>query len=183
MNLEGRIDIRLQRRGDAPATVAIHSTRPQLAQRLMAGRTPEEAAHLAGLVFSLCGKAQRVAAEAACAAAAGRLPDAAGSREQDAAVLLELAQEHAWLKTYGRADLDPSLVPYNGRVKEYRVELSDDDSAWREVARGAFDASPDEKEVRFEKPASARYLRFVAVSAQQGEPNAALAEIRAIEAP
>jgi len=96
MNLEGRIDIRLQRRGDAPATVAIHSTRPQLAQKLMAGRTPEEAAHLAGLVFSLCGKAQRVAAEAACAAAAGHLPDAASSRERDVAVLLELAQEHAW---------------------------------------------------------------------------------------
>jgi len=96
MNLEGRIDIRLERRGDAPAKVAIHSTRPQLAQRLMAGRTPEEAAHLAGLIFSLCGKAQRVAAEAAGEAARGHVPDAAVSRARDSAVLLELAQEHAW---------------------------------------------------------------------------------------
>lgn len=96
MNLEGRIDIYLERHDDAPATVTIHSTRPQLAQKLLAGRTPEEAAHLAGLVFSLCGKAQRVAAEAACEAAQGQVPDAAASRARKTAVLLELAQEHAW---------------------------------------------------------------------------------------
>lgn len=96
MNLEGRIDIHLQRHGDAPATVAIHSTRPQLAQKLLAGRTPEEAAHLAGLIFSLCGKAQRVACEAACEAARGVFPDAATSSARATAVLLELAQEHAW---------------------------------------------------------------------------------------
>jgi len=96
MNLEGRIDIHLQRHGDAPATVSIHSTRPQLAQKLLAGRTPEEAAHLAGLIFSLCGKAQQVAAEAACEAAQGQIPDAAASRARETAVLLELAQEHAW---------------------------------------------------------------------------------------
>lgn len=96
MNLEGRIDIRLRRRGDAPIAVSIHSTRPQLAQKLLAGRTPEVAAHLAGLIFSLCGKAQRVAAQAACAAAEGRMPEALASRDRDTAVLLELAQEHAW---------------------------------------------------------------------------------------
>jgi hypothetical protein len=96
MNLEGRIDIRLERHADAPNTVSIHSTRPQLAQKLLAGRTPGEAAHLAGLIFSLCGKAQRVAAEAACEAAQGVLPDVATSRQRESAILLELAQEHAW---------------------------------------------------------------------------------------
>lgn len=96
MNLEGRIDIRLERRVDASVGVSIHSTRPQLAQKLLAGRTPEEAANLAGLIFSLCGKAQRVAAQAACEAAQGRLSDAATQRDRDSAVLLELAQEHAW---------------------------------------------------------------------------------------
>ncbi len=30
-----------------------------------------------------------------------------------------LAEEHAWLKTYGHADLSRRLVPYNGRVKQY----------------------------------------------------------------
>ncbi|MCS7305828.1 MAG: discoidin domain-containing protein, partial [Thermoguttaceae bacterium] len=37
-----------------------------------------------------------------------------------------LSEEHAWLKTFGRADLDPSLVPYNGRVKEYPRHVGDD---------------------------------------------------------
>jgi hypothetical protein len=96
MNLEGRIDIRLERHADAPNTVSIHSTRPQLAQKLLAGRTPDEVAHLAGLIFSLCGKAQRVAAEAACEAAQGALPDVATNRQRESAILMELAQEHAW---------------------------------------------------------------------------------------
>jgi uptake hydrogenase large subunit len=96
MNLEGRIDIALQPRGGAPAKVHIHSTRPQLAQKLLAGRTPEEVVHLVGLIFSLCGKAQRVAAEVACTAALGAQPDAAAGQARNADVLLELAQEHAW---------------------------------------------------------------------------------------
>ncbi|MHC4180352.1 MAG: hypothetical protein ACYSWU_22850, partial [Planctomycetota bacterium] len=37
-----------------------------------------------------------------------------------------LGEEHAWLKTYGRADLSPRLVPYNGRVKEYPRHVGDD---------------------------------------------------------
>ena len=123
MNLEGRIDISLQPRGDAPATVTIQSTRPQLAQKLLAGRAPDEVAHLVGLIFSLCGKAQRVAAEVACAAAQGSwsraekrsafrhdpahaaegatlfrptVTDGSLGDDREAAVLLELAQEHAW---------------------------------------------------------------------------------------
>jgi hypothetical protein len=96
MNLEGRIDVCLSRQGAAPVSVSIQSSRPQLAQKLLAGRTPEEAAHLAGLIFSLCGKAQRIAAQAACEAAQGMQPDALARREREAAVLLELAQEHAW---------------------------------------------------------------------------------------
>jgi hypothetical protein len=79
-----------------------------------------------------------------------------------------LAEEHAWLKTHGRADLSPRLVPYNGRVKEYPHHVGDDrlplpllssrpkfdgsldDACWREASRGAvrvaspydFDAGP-----------------------------------------
>jgi hypothetical protein len=65
-----------------------------------------------------------------------------------------LGEEHAWLKTFGRADLDPNLVPYNGRVKEYPRHVGDDvlplppistrprldgdldDAAWDECSRG-----------------------------------------------
>ena len=37
-----------------------------------------------------------------------------------------LGEQHAWLKTYGRADLSPRLVPYNGRVKEYPRHVGSD---------------------------------------------------------
>ncbi|MDQ1257920.1 MAG: type protein, partial [Candidatus Hydrogenedentes bacterium] len=37
-----------------------------------------------------------------------------------------LGEEHAWIKTYGRADISPALVPYNGRVKEYPRHVDDD---------------------------------------------------------
>lgn len=95
-SLEGRIDIRLTRTGDAVTQVAIHSSRPQLAQKLMAGRGPDEVAELAGLIFSLCGKAQRVAAQAACEAARGQVPGRDTLRQREHTVRMESAQEHAW---------------------------------------------------------------------------------------
>ncbi len=58
----------------------------------MAGRSPEEAGRLAGLVFSLCGQAQAAAARAACNAALGLTSAASGNAE----LLRELAREHAW---------------------------------------------------------------------------------------
>ncbi len=65
-----------------------------------------------------------------------------------------LAEEHAWLKTFGHADLSGRLVPYNGRVKEYprhapedRLPLTTldsaplldgllDDACWERASRG-----------------------------------------------
>ncbi len=115
-SLEGRIDIRLTRAGSAVAGVEICSSRPRLAQKLMAGRSPEEAADLAGLIFSLCGKAQKVAAQAACEATRGveSAQDVRLRRERE--VLVELAQEHAWRlllnwpEQAGRAPDMPSLL-------------------------------------------------------------------------
>ena len=102
MNLEGCIDISLGGAGG----VRLRSTRPQLAQKLLGGRSPEEAAHLVGLIFSLCGKAQRVAAAAACEAAlppyepgvpcAATVPSPQLSQARASAVLQELALEHLW---------------------------------------------------------------------------------------
>ncbi len=74
-SLEGRIDISLRRHGGRIDEVRIVSSRPQVAQRLLAGRTPAEAADLVGMIFTLCGKAQRIAAEVACEAALGMNAD------------------------------------------------------------------------------------------------------------
>jgi len=89
---EGRIDVLLTRHSGHVEKVDIRSSRPRLARGLMAGRTPDEAAHLAGLVFSLCGRGQAAAARAACEAARGHTPEAS----DDVPVWRELAREHAW---------------------------------------------------------------------------------------
>lgn len=91
---EGRIEIVLTRRQDAPPEVALHSSRRQLAQRLLAGQTPERAAQLVGLVFSLCGRAQRAAVELAAEAAG--MPARLDGRARAGRVLAELGREHAW---------------------------------------------------------------------------------------
>lgn len=93
MNLEGRIRIALHTEAGRVSHVAIESTRPQLAQRMMAGRTPQEAADLAGLLFSLCGRAQRIAAQLACAAA---LDEMTVSTDSGSHILAEWTREHAW---------------------------------------------------------------------------------------
>jgi hypothetical protein len=62
----------------------------------MAGLTPLAAAERAGLIFSLCGKAQRAAVEVACESALGIQPEAGVEIMRAQRVLIELAQEHAW---------------------------------------------------------------------------------------
>lgn len=91
--LEGRIQITLTRVDQGVTAARIHSTRPQVAQKLMAGHGPEQVEKLAGMVFSLCGKAQALAARLACAAARGEVDANDGGH---LAVWAELAREHAW---------------------------------------------------------------------------------------
>lgn len=64
-SLEGDIRVTLFLQGDSVERVDIASSRPQLTQRLLAGCTAREAAERVGRVYSLCGRAQRLAAEAA----------------------------------------------------------------------------------------------------------------------
>lgn len=90
--LEGRLEIILTLGERGVASARIHSTRPQVAQTLMAGRTTEQVARLAGIVFSLCGKAQSLAAQTACAAARNET----ASADAHVAVWAELAREHTW---------------------------------------------------------------------------------------
>ena len=91
--------------------VEVISSRPQLADRVFQGKTPDEAAELAGQVFTLCGRAQRLAAAAACVAARSNPPSPSSHsslsslssegnttdwRSWQQAVLVETALEHAW---------------------------------------------------------------------------------------
>ena len=69
----------------------------------------------------------------------------------------------------------------NGNVKGYKVELSDDGKTWNApVCEGEFENNLSEKKVMFAKPQRARYLRFTALSSQNGAEFASGAELKVI---
>lgn len=91
----GGLVLRLRVRCGTVDEVGIVSTRPQAAV-MLAGKTPEQAVRLAPLLFSLCGGAQGVAAQAALLAAQGGKPDARQRAQWAATVRREAANEHLW---------------------------------------------------------------------------------------
>lgn len=57
----------------------------------------------------------------------------------------------------------------NGNIKGYRVQLSKDGKTWSEpIAEGEFDRGAALKRITFQQPQKARYLRFTALSSQNG---------------
>ena len=69
----------------------------------------------------------------------------------------------------------------NGTIKGYRVQLSQDGKNWQEpVCEGEFDNSSKEKKVLLPNPQRARYLRFTALSSQNGADFASGAEFNVL---
>ncbi len=65
----------------------------------------------------------------------------------------------------------------NGDVKRYSISLSQDGKTWSSpVCEGAFEGSKREKKILFTQPQHARYLRFTALSSQNGADYASGAE-------
>ncbi|MCD8283352.1 MAG: discoidin domain-containing protein [Opitutae bacterium] len=65
----------------------------------------------------------------------------------------------------------------NGDVKDYEIYVSNDAQNWGEpVAKGQFEQSKEEQRVMFAQPVDARYIRFRALSSQNGQIYAAGAE-------
>jgi hypothetical protein len=91
----------------------VKSTRPQVCQ-LLKGKTPESAVKLVPALFSLCGRAQGAAAQAAIAAACNISLTEKLSLER--AVVCEAIQEHCWKlfldwpKALGLAQLQGDFV-------------------------------------------------------------------------
>ena len=70
----------------------------------------------------------------------------------------------------------------NGHVKDYEVYLSTDGKEWNSpAAKGSFASDAEAETVRFPKPVSARYLKFVALSEQHGRAFASVAELQVIQ--
>lgn len=82
-------------RNGAIDAVGIRADLPQ-ASKVLAGRTPAEALALLGRLYSVCGQAQRAAAELALAAASGTSLAPGRHFELEAAVARECVTEHLW---------------------------------------------------------------------------------------
>lgn len=106
----------------------LKNTRPQVSQ-LLKGRTPQTVVQLVPALFSLCGKAQGAAAEAAVAAAYNI--DLARHFTLERAVACEAVQEHGWRllldwpKILGLAPLQADFVRWHGMLREVAVGQGD----------------------------------------------------------
>jgi hypothetical protein len=69
---------------------------------------------------------------------------------------------------------------HEGDIREYRVELSDDGSTWREVKTGALGSSFSPIRIDFAKEEQGRQLRFTSLSGFGEDPNSALADLAVI---
>ncbi|MBR5062277.1 MAG: discoidin domain-containing protein [Prevotella sp.] len=70
----------------------------------------------------------------------------------------------------------------NGNIKEYTIQVSNDGKNWGEIIhQGTFENNRNEKRVLFSHPVKTRYLRFNALSSQDGQDFATGAEFSILE--
>jgi beta-galactosidase len=71
----------------------------------------------------------------------------------------------------------------NGHVKEYEIYLSNDGQAWgTAAAKGRIPRETGDEIIQLRKPVTARYVKFVALSEQNGQPYASVAELEVLPA-
>lgn len=82
------------------------------------------------------------------------------------------------LKTLKGFSYLPRQEGNNGNVKDYTIHVSSDGKEWgKPIHRGTFANNSKEKQVMFTKSVKARYIRFTALSEQNGQDFATGAEI------
>jgi len=97
VSLEGELQVRLHLGAGQIQRVEIGSTRPDVAQRLLQGRSRAEVLAAIPLMFSICGRSQSTAATLAFAAAAGIQTSADARATATQAVAAEMLRELTWL--------------------------------------------------------------------------------------
>ncbi|MCW1921487.1 discoidin domain-containing protein [Luteolibacter arcticus] len=70
----------------------------------------------------------------------------------------------------------PRLDSRNGRIKAYKVETSIDGTAWKPAGEGELQDDTNRHEIRFAAAIAARYVKFIALSAHDGDDFATAAE-------
>lgn len=75
----------------------------------------------------------------------------------------------------------PRQQGFNGTIRHYRIETSRDGEQWEKVAEGEFERSQKMQSVVFPSTVRARYLRFTALDAHDGQDFASGAEFELIK--
>lgn len=96
MIAEGKLEFEVVWNGNQIVWVGLHSTRPVFACRVLEHRPVEAALRLVPMLFSVCGRAQAVAAAAACDAARGIEAGSAAKGQRERAIAAECLQEYLW---------------------------------------------------------------------------------------
>lgn len=110
---EGKLHIDVVWDGAVNA-VAVRSSHPLLASRLMVGKLLQDAVSTVPLLFSVCGRAQGVAAAMAAEAALGMEADGSLHAARMRLILGEAVQEHLWrilLDWPRQAGMQPAVQP------------------------------------------------------------------------
>ena len=72
----------------------------------------------------------------------------------------------------------------NGWISQFELHLSDDGKQWRPVvSQGVWKTDREAKEVAFDSPQRARFVRLVATSGHEEKPFAAVAELDVVAGP
>ncbi len=96
MNISGALTFHLSPTDTALNIVSVHSTRPFATVQLMQGKPIQKALTTVPLLFSLCAKAQAVAAIRAIESAQNTPASQTVERRRELLVLLETLREHLW---------------------------------------------------------------------------------------
>ena len=75
----------------------------------------------------------------------------------------------------------PRQDSWNGNIKAYRIQVSQDGKEWgNPICEGEFERSVKEKKISLKQPVKARYVRFTALSAHDGQDFATGAEFQVL---
>jgi len=124
--------------GDRVTRVTVANARP-LAARVLVGRPVVEALRAVPALFAVCGRAQGLAAVAACAAAGAQDVERVDALAEERSVTAEMAQEHLW-----RLMLDwPALFGHGSRRERFANLYRRLDQIGGRDARAAFELGGD----------------------------------------
>jgi coenzyme F420-reducing hydrogenase alpha subunit len=132
MNVEGRLRVAARYVGGRITSVSVKSDRPLAADRLLSGRTPDEALALLPNLYSICGRSHAVVAAAALDAALGDTPGQAIHRRRERELAAETAGEHAlrllfdWPRLLG-GEADVALL---ARVRSLLASATMSEASW-----------------------------------------------------